>query len=131
VSRAPASEVLRQLLLTDLPCHCSDIIMNDSVSLRFTLNETGRAALELDPRFASGVLHGLHADVGAHRDDYRSYSGAFGKGSLQIVVDRVTGAAYADVDGHNPYQDVVGFVGHAFAEVVPGWIKKRFRKGDA
>lgn len=83
------------------------------------------AALDGDPRFASGVLYGLHRDVGAHLQDFRAFSGTFGKGSLQIVVDHVTGRFYADVDNFNPYQDVVGFLGHAFGEVIPMWFRRK------
>jgi hypothetical protein len=102
---------------------CREIHVGD-VSLRFVLSEKGRARLAQDPRFASGVLYAMHTDVGEHLEDYRSFTGALGKGSLQIVVDRQTGRAYADVDRFSPYGDVVGFLGHAFGEVIPNWFKK-------
>lgn len=80
--------------------------------------------LSRDDRFAHGPLHGLHTDVGPDRVDYRSFRGAFGKGSLQIVISKETGRCYCDVDKWNPYADVVGFVGHAFGEVVPHWVRR-------
>lgn len=79
--------------------------------------------LRHDKNFACGILHGLHADVGPDRIDFRSHRGAFGKRSLQIVISRGTGNFYADCDVFSPYSDVVGFLGHAFGEVVPGWLR--------
>lgn len=79
--------------------------------------------LKADERFKCGILHGLHVDVGEHRVDFRGHRGTFGKGSLQIVMDRKTGAFYCDVDSFSPYEDVVGFIGHA-AEV----IRNRWRR---
>lgn len=80
--------------------------------------------LEAHDAFASGGLHLLHPDVGDHRRDFRSYRGAFGKGSLQIVVDERTGKFYADVDAWNPYADVVNWIGHA-GEVIAGRLRRR------
>jgi hypothetical protein len=82
--------------------------------------------LKKDPRFANGIFYGLHRDVGKNLIDFRSYNGTFGKGSLQLVVDTVTGAVYADVDRWNPYQDVVSVVGH-LGEVLAG-IPRMFRR---
>jgi len=84
--------------------------------------------LEADERFANGPLHGLHADVGEDRTDFRSYRGTLGEGSLQLVIDRKTGRFYADIDEWNPYADVVNWVGHAFGEVVPHFFAKFWRK---
>lgn len=84
--------------------------------------------LRADPRFCEGPLHGLHADVGEDRLDFRSDRGAFGWGSLQIVVDKTTGRFYADVDAHSPYTDLVNWIGHA-GEVIGGWFKRK-RKAD-
>ena len=123
--RAPAPDVLRQVMRAGLHGHCHDLQVRD-VYLRFVLSDAGRAQLDADPRFACGLLHGLHADVGAHRRDYRAHTGTFGKGSLQIVVDWMTGNAYADVDRWSPYSDVVGFLGHA-GEVIGGWFRKARR----
>jgi hypothetical protein len=83
--------------------------------------------LAADPRFAQGPLHQLHPEVGTPRTEFRSYNGALGTGSLQVVINTQTGAFYADVDKHNPYNDVVRFLGHAFGEVVPGFAKRLWR----
>lgn len=79
--------------------------------------------LKLDHRFAHGVLHGLHADIGPNRQDFRSYRGSLGKGSLQIVLDCSTGKFYADVDRFSPYEDLVGWFGHS-GEVLRGWWRR-------
>lgn len=100
-------------------------LYDEDAAVRFRLTDAGLTRLQQDDRFASGILHGLHADVGEDRADFRSHTGALGKGSLQIVVDKQTGRAYADVDRFSPYSDVVGFLGHAFGEVIPGWFRKR------
>ena len=81
-------------------------------------------ALMIDPRFANGELHKLHKEMGFDLQDFRSYRNTFGNGSLQIVINRQTGAFYADVDGWNPYQDVVNILGHTFGEVVPHWFAR-------
>lgn len=86
--------------------------------------------LKLDTHFAHGNFYGLHRDVGAALIDFRSYNGALGKGSLQLVISRATGDCYADVDDHNPYQDVVRFVGHT-GELVHHLVRRLFRKGHA
>ena len=91
--------------------------------LRGTMQLRAVALLEVDRHFAHGCLYNLHTDVGAHLRDYRSYRGAFGKGSLHVVIDTVTGAFIAHVDWQNPYEDVVGFLGHLFGEVVPNLSK--------
>jgi hypothetical protein len=78
--------------------------------------------LERDERFAQGALYGLHREVGTHLTDFRGYRGAFGKGSLQLVIDGKTGECYADIDSWNPYEDVVSWVGHS-VEVVRGWLR--------
>lgn len=76
--------------------------------------------LRKDARFAKGGLHRLHPEVGKNRIDFRAWSGTFGKGSLQIVIDKKTGRCHCDIDLFNPYQDVVNIVGHAY-EVLKGW----------
>lgn len=86
------------------------------------------ADLQTNPNFASGLLHGLHPEVGNDRTDFRSYRGTFGPGSLQIVIDKKTGRFHADTDEWNPYEDVVSYLGHAFGEVVPNFFKKLKRK---
>lgn len=74
--------------------------------------------LRRDPRFHEGSLHYLHVDVGTRRTDFRSYKGMVCRGSLQVVVDLATGRFYADIDGWNPYQDLVNWFGHAVGEVL-------------
>lgn len=80
-------------------------------------------ALRADRRFKEGIGHLLHADVGDDRTDFRGHRGEFGKGSLQIVVDKRTGVFYCDVDGWSPYEDVIGLFAHA-GEV----IRNRWRR---
>jgi hypothetical protein len=81
--------------------------------------------LKADPRFANGVFYGLHRSIGNDLIDFRSHTGELGIGSLQIVIDKKTGAAYADIDHFSPYADVVGFVGHS-GEVVKHFWKRVF-----
>jgi hypothetical protein len=64
--------------------------------------------------FRKGRLHNGHKDVGPARIDYRSFRGALGKGSMQIVVSTTTGAVFIDMDEFNPYEDVASFIGHAW-----------------
>lgn len=78
--------------------------------------------LRRNKRFTEGSLHGLHVDVGKRRTDFRSERNSVGVGSLQIVVDLESGRFYADIDKWNPYQDAVNWLGHAFGEVLPGWL---------
>ena len=81
-------------------------------------------ALRADPRFVEGPLHLLH-DVGAPKTEFRSERGAFGRGSLQVVVNTVNGRCVLDVDRFSPYDDVVGFLGHTGEVVVSGWRRVR------
>ena len=64
--------------------------------------------------FRKGRLHNRHKDVGPARIDYRSFRGALGSGSMQIVVSRTTGAVFIDMDDFNPYEDLASFIGHAW-----------------
>src|SRR5688572_21238178 len=102
-SSVSGAEVFRQLqqagALAHLKgaCEVTDTSVTGSTGLLMVVN------LRRDGRFAEGVLHKLHADVGEDLTDFRSYRGAFGKGSLQIVVDLTTGQFYADVDAWSPY----------------------------
>lgn len=82
--------------------------------------------LKKDGRFLSSPLHALHADVGPNRCEFRSITGAFGEGSMQIVINRDTGAFFADIDKFNPAQDAVGAFGHLFGEVIPNLFRKLF-----
>jgi hypothetical protein len=95
--------------------------------VRGTIPMSAIKDLELDDRFLSGGLHGLHDEVGKNRVDFRSITGKLGEHSLQIVIgDKRVRNFYADIDGHNPYQDVVGFVGHA-GTVIKNWFKRLWR----
>lgn len=80
--------------------------------------------LDRDGRFVSGGLHRLHPEVGEPRREWRSYTGAFGPGSLQIVLNTKNGECYADVDQFNPYQDAVNWIGHA-GEVIGGLFRRK------
>lgn len=105
-------------------------------SINGFLNVEAVAVLDQDPRFARGPLHALHADVGEPRTEFRAHPGEVGDGSLQIVINTETGRFYADIDRFSPYTDVVNSAGHAFAEVLPNWLKKigrrlRRQKGPA
>ena len=84
--------------------------------------------LRTDARFASGIFHGLHPNVGEPRTDFRSHRHAIDglKGSLQIVVNTDTGRFEADVDAHPAYSDVAGMLAHNFGEVIPNWFKRVF-----
>jgi hypothetical protein len=64
--------------------------------------------------FRTGWLHNRHKDVGPARIDYRSFRGALGSGSMQIVVSTTTGAVFIDMDQFNPYEDIASFIGHAW-----------------
>ena len=81
--------------------------------------------LKADPRFANGVFYGLHRSIGNDLIDFRSHTGELGTGSLQLVIDKKTGACYADIDHFSPYADVVGFVGHS-GEVVRHFFRRIF-----
>lgn len=52
------------------------------------------------------------------------FTGTFGDGILQIVIDQDTGRFHVDVDRFNPYEDVVNFFGHTFAEVLPNLFRR-------
>lgn len=76
-----------------------------------------------NPKFLSGSGWILHKDVGNDLIDFRSIKGVFGKGSLQIVFDKKTGAFWSDVDRFNPYQGLYYQVCHVFLECIPDLIK--------
>lgn len=122
-------EVIRQLTKSGYFPH---------VFNRYTVSEDGATLvgnvqvglvdlLKLDAKFANGNFYGLHRDVGGALIDFRSYNGAFGKGSMQLVISQATGDCYADIDDHNPYQDLVRFVGHT-GELVSHAFKRLFRR---
>lgn len=121
-----STTVGQQLMLAGVLGYLYDVEL-DGERIRAKADATIVKRLRNDARFLSGHLHGLHADVGPDRMDFRSIRGRFGKGSLQIVYDPTTTNFYADVDRASPYDDVVGFVWHA-GEVLGGWWQ-RFRNG--
>lgn len=90
-----------------------------------------RAVVQLrnDPRFAEGGAHHLHPNVGRPRTEFRSNRGALGRGSLQIVVNLVTGVFEADVDRFN-MQDLVNVIGHGLLEVLPGLFTRKTTEGE-
>ena len=64
--------------------------------------------------FRKGRLHNSHKDVGPARVDYRSFRGALGSGSMQIVISTTTRVVFIDMDRFNPYEDLASFIGHAW-----------------
>lgn len=92
-------------------------------------------ALRKDKRFCEPGLHHLHPGVGRPRTEFRSDNDSLGEGSLQIVINTISGYFEADIDRVNPAPDAVGMVGHTFADVLPPWGKRAWnwfrRKGAA
>lgn len=80
--------------------------------------------LRKDKRFVEGWGFWFHRNIGKHLTDFRGLRKAFGRGSLQIIVDKKTGRFYADVDRFSP-TDLIGMIGHSW-EV----LSNRFPKGD-
>jgi hypothetical protein len=99
----------------------------DGDGCRGVLSPAGRSLLRQDPRFQSGPFSLLHPDIPEPRGDYRSLKGAFGKGSMQLVVCDATGEFWCDVDRYSAYQDVVNILGHTFGEVLPHKLRRVFR----
>lgn len=117
------NEVLRQLEVAGYRNHLSWEQCDDD-SLEAWAIGALIPDLRKDTRFQEGLLFGLHRNIGKHLTDFRGFRGAFGKGSLQIVVDKKTGRCYADVDGWSPYADLIGAVMH-MGEVVKHLWRKR------
>ncbi len=108
--------------VTDLePC-------GDECGVTGHIREDVLPLLTADVRFATGDLYQLHRDVGDHLTEFRSYRGALGSGSLQMVIDTRTGRFYADIDRFNPYADLVNILGHTFGEVLPHFFNHLFRR---
>lgn len=84
--------------------------------------------LKCDERFAQGIFHKLHPEVGQPRTEFRAHRDELGSGSLQIVINKRTGAFYADVDRHPTYSDVAGTVGHLFGEVLWPKLQRLFNR---
>jgi hypothetical protein len=121
-------EAVQQLDVAGYLGHVSsDMETHGSTGLRFSVDLAVLPLLEQDERFGQGFLHGLHKDIGKDLTDFRSFNGKLGRGSLQIVVDRKTGNAYMDIDHHNPYNDLVRFVGHS-GEVAGHFLGRLWRR---
>lgn len=120
-------KVLEQLEKAGYLADCAQLSVTGE-AVRFVLFPSAVDRLRADKEFASGPGYLYHKDIGDHLLDFRSFEGSFGKGSLQIVVDATSGEAYADIDKHNPYQDVVGFLTHNLGEVVPHTVRDWWRK---
>ena len=54
----------------------------------------------------------------SHMADFRSIAPSGGL-SLQVALDTKLLGAWIDVNRFNPYQDLVGFFGHLFYEIIP------------
>lgn len=107
---------------------------DDPVCVRGKADARILAKLRSDPRFVFMGFSIYHKDVGENAVEFRSHRKAFGKdvkGSLQFVVDLDTFDCYADVDRHPATSDLVGFFGHFFGEVVPGWFRRKRPHGSA
>ncbi len=66
----------------------------------------------------------LHADVGFPRVEFRGLGGAFGEGSLQVVIG--PDGFYADIDRWNPLESVTGLLKHnAFEVWLPRWLRRK------
>ncbi|MEK6288106.1 MAG: hypothetical protein AABO57_20495, partial [Acidobacteriota bacterium] len=61
--------------------------------------------------------------------DFRSFTGSSGLGKRSLQVTFGTLFAYLDTDKFNYRQDLVGFFGHTFGEVLPHLVKKIIKKG--
>lgn len=128
--RTSGADVVRQLKQSGALLHAPGALEVEAYSVRGRTGLLMVVQLRRDSRFAEGTLHRLHADVGTNLTDFRSHRGAFGKGSLQIVVDLTTGQFYADVDLFSPYTDLVNFMGHT-GEVIAGWWRKRKPRSES
>jgi hypothetical protein len=115
-----ALEAIRQLHVAGYLSACVSREPAET-GLRGVMDHTALPRLHADTRFACGLFYGLHRDVGQDLCDFRADRGTFGKGSLQIVLDKQTGNFWCDVDAWSPYTDVVNVIGHMFGEVIPGW----------
>ena len=129
MSFAPGAEVFRQLEAAGCLPFIKDYVIGPH-------SVTGKCALRLVTEilrgstspFYEGWLHELHVDVGPNRVDWRARKGAYGVGSLQMVVDalgpQASGRFYADLDAHNPYQGAAPWLGHSW-EVIAGWFRRK------
>lgn len=104
----------------------------DGEGVRFAMPEADRARLLLDGEqghhFKRGPASQFHKRPGFEPVAFRSHTGIFGPGSLELEVDLWTGEAYADVDKFGAWTDAVGGVGHVVGELVPHGLKGLWRK---
>jgi RHS repeat-associated protein len=91
----------------------------------FTFEVTDKAgfkAILTGGAFRTGIISPYHlkdAQCGSCKD-YRSDEGAIPgiSGSMQITYNEEKGIGFVDVDRFSPFQDVRGFFGHVFLEVM-------------
>lgn len=121
---AQDSPVLQQILAAGIYRYLQDCdISEDGTSV------DGIAAVGLvevlrgDTRFLTGPGAALHPEIGKPRRDFRSLQNKFGTGSLQVVVNPITLKVHCDVDGDNPYHDLVRFFRHNWTV-----LRNRFRR---
>lgn len=99
-----------------------------------TMHLTVLERLAKDQRFMRGFLHKLHPEIGTPRTEFRSHTRELHPDlnrSMQVVINTVTGRCHIDTDRFSPYSDVAGFLGHAFGEVIPHWLRKKPRSDRA
>lgn len=104
----------------------------DGEGVRFAMPQEQRAKLlldgELEEHFKRGQASAFHKRPGFEPVAFRSHTGIFGPGSLEIEVDLWTGETYADVDKFGAWTDAVGGVGHVLGELVPHGVRGLWRK---
>jgi hypothetical protein len=127
--KAATSDILAQLLEADVLRYAVSLIEHDATKAQGA-HISGRFQMAIlkylpnHPEFKFGPAL-LHAEVGTPRIEFRSLKGAFGDGSLQIVINLKDGRFYADVDNFNPYESWGEFMKHNVLEVyLPKWFKK-------
>jgi hypothetical protein len=129
-------EVWRQLCLSgyayyvEPPHEDGDSLIGSCSTLLRTalLEECARS----DRNFTHLGFSPMHGGLG--RDEFRSVTGRYGPGSLQIVITRVSPSFdtwYADLDRWNPLQSVGGFLAHNLGEVFVPWVKGLFQRRNS
>ena len=122
-----ASEVIAQLHVAGLlPFMPKVSVGASSVSGCATLTILGY--LRQHPAFYEDIWNFLHPEIPEPRTGFRSYTGAFGDGSTQIVICTETGHFHADVDGSNT-QDVVNIVAHLATDGNDAFLGPRGKLG--
>ena len=59
--------------------------------------------------------------------DFRSVGGAFGPGSLEVMINRVSLQGYADIDHFNLYGGLAPAFAHVFFELLPHEVERMFK----